>query len=236
MSRKSLYLAILISLLLSALVGTGIVLLACHEPSFYERAEVPAGEYRTRCSGECFREFSNNLLGGILNGRAWDVRFTQDQVNSYFAEDLLTKHSVENPLPAGVRDLRVAFDADRIRFGFRYHWGLWSTVVSADLHVWLVAREPNMVALEFESLHAGALPISAHSLVEKVTDMAQEQNMGVDWYRRNGHSVLLLRFDNDKSSPRFQLQQLELRPGLLRVTGHSLESVRHLALGPNVVN
>jgi hypothetical protein len=224
MRRRSFYLAIAIVLFLLGGSGTAVAFLIRYEPAFYVRAAVPAGKERQQLSDACTSEYINRLIDGVYNKHQWEARFTQEQINSYFAEDLLTKHSLENPLPSGISEPRLSLAEDRIRLGFRYGTGLWSTVVSLDLRVWLVVKEPNVVALEFESVHAGALPISAQSILERVTAVAQQQNIEVNWYRRVGHPVVLLRFAG--SNPMSLLELLELRPGMLRVKGRSLDGAQ----------
>jgi hypothetical protein len=221
-----------IGLLLLGGTVAALVVLVRHEPAFYTRAELPPGERRQKCSGDFTRVFTSQLIDGIVNKRQWDARFTEEQINSYFAEDFLTNHNVENPLPPGVSEPRIALDADRIRLGFRYGTGAWSAVISLDLRVWLVRKEANVVALEFKGLHAGALPISAQSILDWVTDMAEQQNIEVTCYRRDGHPVILLRFEADRSNPTFLLQQLELRPGMLRIIGRSLDGVQRASSSP----
>jgi hypothetical protein len=226
MRYKSVLLAIAIVLLLVGGTGTALVVLVRHEPAFYTRAEVPPGKHRMDCSGDFIREFYAKLIGGIYDKREWDARFTDEEVNSYFAEDFITKHYVENPLPQGISQPRVALNPDGIRLGFRYGSGAWSTVISVDMRIWLVTKEPNVVAMEFKGLYAGALPISAQSILEAVTEMAQQQNIEVTWYRHEGHPVVLLRFAADQNNPSFLLQRLELRPGKLRIAGRSLNGVQ----------
>src|SRR5258708_541443 len=148
MRYKPLLLAILIVLLLLGGTGAALVFLVCHEPAFYTRAAAPPGQHRLDCSGDCVKEFNGQLINGVLNRRQWDALFTEEQINCYFAEDFL-KQNVENPLPQGVSEPRVALDTDGIRLGFRYGTGSWSTVISLDLQIWLVRKEPNVVALEF---------------------------------------------------------------------------------------
>ena len=219
MSRKPLYLAIL-SILLLAAAATGAVLLVGHEPAFYRRAAVPPGERRKGCSSECVREFVR-MLNDALNARSWDAHFTDEQVNSYFKEDFIKEHNAELPLPDGIREPRVSFEADRVRLGFRYGKHAWSTIVSMDLRAWLVGKEPNVVALEFQALHAGGLPIAAQSLLDWVADLAHKKGIDSTWYRYNGHPVLLLRFQVNRHNPTFQLQHLEIRPGMLLIAGRS---------------
>ena len=224
MSRKSMLWALVMVLLLLGGIGTTLVLLLRHEPDFYVRSAVPPGAQRIKSSGE-FVEMFSRLVEGIATKRPWDVRFTQEQINSYFEEDFVKEHSAEKPLPGGISEPRVVLESDRIRLAFRYGTGWLSTVISLDLQAWLVSKEPNVVALEFQALHAGALPISGQSLLERVSEAAQQKNIEVTWYRHNGHPVVLLRFQADKSNPTFQLQELELHPAMLRLTGRSLDAV-----------
>ena len=225
MSRKSLFLAIAIVLALAGMVGSGLGMVVRHVPAFYARAAVPAGEGRKSASGN-FLAACIKMVTGFSNGE-FDGQFQEEEINSYLQEDWVTKHCIDNPMPPGISDPRVALDEDRIRLGFRYGSGLASTIVSLDMRVWLVKSETNLVALKFEKIHAGALPISAQSLLEQIADFAHQKDIEATWYRHQGRPVLLLRFQADRSNPNFQLSQLEVRPGQLRIAGQSLEGVPH---------
>lgn len=223
MSRKSFFLAVAIVLLFGGGAGTALAFLVRHEPGFYQRAAQPPGPHRQECSAAFIGEFTR-LIEGIVNKRQWYARFTAEQVNSYFAEDLLKEHNAERPLPEEIRDPRVEFETDRIRLGFRYGIGPWSTIVSIDLRVWLVAKEPNVLALEFQHVQAGSLPIAAQSMLERISEVAHEQNIDATWYRHKGHPVLLLRFDAYHSTPTYLIQQVRLESGQLIISGRSLDS------------
>ena len=223
MSRKSVLLAVVILLLLAGGAGTGLVLLVRHVPEFYSRAGVPEGAHRQDLSKAFIGEFTNRVVDGILNKNEWDAQFTDEQINSYFAEDFLTKHSAENPLPEGISDPRVALEPDRIRLGFRYGTEPWSTIVSVDMKVWLVHKEPNVVALEVQALHAGALPVSPQSFLDRLAEAADKQHISVSYYRHNTHPVVLLQFQSNRSQPTFLLRNLELRTGMLHIAGRSLD-------------
>jgi hypothetical protein len=222
MTRKSLLITVGIIGVLVVMVGTALLLVARHEPAFYRRAAMPPGEARRVSSGEFVSEFAR-LIDGVLN-RQWNARFTEEQINSYLEEDFQRQHASEQPLPEGVSEPRVALDSNRIRLGFRYAVGGWSSVISLDMHVWLVEKETNMVALEFLGMHAGALPISAHTWLERQLDAIRQRNIEASWYRRQGHPVLLLRFQADRSSPTFRLKELNVQPGTVVISGHSIES------------
>jgi hypothetical protein len=235
MYRRSVTLTIAIAALLAGSTGSALALLLRHEPAFYSRAAIPPGPQRSKCSGEFVGEFAR-LFVGISDKRQWDARFTEEQLNSYFQEDFLKEHPDDQPLPHGISQPRIAIEPDRIRVGFRYGTGLWSVVVSIDLRVWLVAKEPNVVALEFQGMHAGALPISSQSLLESASSTARRHDIDPTWYRYNGHPVLLLRFQAGRSRPTFQFQQINLHQGMLSVAGRSLDTTPQVQLGSDRSN
>jgi hypothetical protein len=230
MRRRSITLTIAIVVFLTGGVGSALGLLLRHEPAFFVRATIPPSAHRSKCSGEFVRELVR-LFAGISDKRQWDGRFTEEQINSYCQEDLLKEHTDAPPLPEGIREPRVALEPERIRLAFRYGTGFWSTVVSINLRPWLVAKEPNVVALEFEGMHAGALPISSQSLLERAWEFARQHDIDPTWYRYNGHPVLLLRFQAGRNRPTFQLQQLDLHPGMLCIGGRSLDTTPQANLG-----
>ena len=224
MSRKSLLLTCGIVLLLAALGSLILFLLAKHEPSFYRQAELPAGELRTKWSSEFCNELANLLLENIYNERPWEPRFTQTQVNAYFAENCLTSESA--PLPEGFSDARVVFEQNRVRIGFRYGTGTWSTILSANLKVWLAANQVNTLVVEVEGLYAGGLPFSSQSILERFSEIARRQEIEVTWYRLNGHPTALLKFQPGKKEPTAQLKKFNLQDGILHVAVARAESRR----------
>jgi hypothetical protein len=219
MSRKSLVLALGIG---GVIVGGTAGVLAgmiCHEPEFYRRAEVPPGVQRRQWSNE-FHEEMNNLLNGMINYKAWGARFTEQQINSYFAEEFLRQSAADKSFfPEGISDPRVAIDANRIRLAFRYGKKSWSTILSLDLRVWLASGQPNVVAMEVEGMRAGSLPISLQSILERFSEAARRQDVEMSWYRHNGKPVALLRFAPGQREPSVQLLQLKLHPGTMVVQG-----------------
>lgn len=231
MSRKSLLLTLTILL---ALIAGGVLtafLLVRHEPSFYRRAEIPAGELRKKWSNEFKGVFANELVAGIVNEVSWEPKFSQTQVNAYFAEGFLSSGTAQF-MPDGFSDPRVVFDNDRVRIGFRYGEGTWSTIVSADLRVWLAANESNVLIIEVEGLYAGRLPFSSQTILEKFSEAARRQEMEVAWYRLHGHPVALLRFQPGKKDPTVQLRVFKLLDGALRVAGGPTTRSRPMAPVP----
>lgn len=219
MSRRSLLrtVAILLGLLASA---AGV--LACmvkHEPAFYRRVELPPGAERAQWSRK-FEQAVPDLITEIMSEKKWGARFSQDQINSYFEEGLARAGGLgKNVFPANISAPRIAIDSDRLRVAFRYGGKRWSTIISLDLNVWLAAREPNVVAVEILKMRAGALPIALQSVLEHFSEVARRQDIELNWYRRNGKPVALLRFGSGRNDPSIQLLQLRLQPGALTISG-----------------
>jgi hypothetical protein len=233
MNRKSVLLGLGLLLVVTGSVSAGLVLLIRNDPDYYLRCAIPPGVERQKHSREFQSEFSA-LLTHCMNhyDDEWTDQFTQEQINSYFQEeDFVRSGTMETVLPEGVRAPRVAIEPDKIRLAFRYGSGAWSTIISIDIRVWLT-KEPNVVALELQSLHAGALPISAQSLLQQLSETAQQNHIEVTWYRyRNGNPVALLRFQADRPRPTVQLRRLELHKGLIVIGGQSIEGSPSHAAG-----
>ncbi|HXG10960.1 MAG TPA: hypothetical protein VNK04_14465 [Gemmataceae bacterium] len=221
MSRKSVLLATGILVLLIVGVVATLLLLIRHEPTFYRTAALPPGMSRKKHSNDFLQQLTQ-LISAMNDAREWSAQFTEEQINGYLEEGFRTSGLEEQMLPDDISDPRVRIEADRIRLGFRYG-GLWGAVVGIDLRVWVAKKEPNVVVVELQGMQAGALPISAQSLLEHVSEAARRQNIEVTWYRHQGNPAALLRFQGKRSRATVQLQQLELHPGRLVIQGRSID-------------
>ena len=90
----------------------------------------------------------------------------------------------------------------------------------------MVEAEPNVVAVEIQGLHAGGLPFTAQSLLERVFEVAKRKNIQVTWYHYNGNPVALLNFSAGQPRPPVKLERLDLRNGALVIGGKSIELLR----------
>lgn len=219
MSRKSVLMALgIVGVLLVGGCVTVIAMLR-YQPEFYRRAEVPAGEERKKRSKEFVGQLYT-LVNSIREYKTWGAQFNDTQVNSYFAEDFLKPGNFERTIfPDGVNGPRLAIDNQSIRLGMRYGKGIWSTIVSVDLRVWLAANEPNVVMVEIERIRAGALPISAQSILDRLSETVRRQDVEVTWYRLKGKPVALLRFGAGRQEMGVQLLQLRMQQGILTING-----------------
>ena len=227
MRRKVLWLAVGLMLTSVAAILATLVIMVQHEPSFYGRAQVPAGPQRAEWSKQFEASVGGFVLwirsGGDTKTGNWNGKFGELGINSYLADDFVKGGLAQKLLPDGVSDVRLVLEKDRIRLGFRYGEGPWSTLISVAFRVWLAHHEQNVAVLELESLHAGALPISAQSLLEQISEALRSYNIQVTWYRHNGNPTAALKFITDQPRPTCQVLQVELKPGSLEIFGHSSE-------------
>ena len=224
MRRKSILLGAALLALLAGAVAVSLALLVRHVPAFYQSASLPPGPERQEQSKE-FENKCSNLINGIINDRSWEERFTEAQINSYFDEGFVRSGINDRLLPEGISQPRISIKSDAMRLAFRYGTGSWcSAVVEIDFRIWLCAKETNVVALELQALRAGSLPITAQSLLERVSEAARRQDIEVTWYRHEGNPVALLRFQANQPRPTVRLQRLELKDGELVVGGTSVEA------------
>jgi hypothetical protein len=222
MSRRSFLLAIAIFLSMTCGVGAALWMLLRYEPGLYLRAAVPPGEDRHRLSLKCQRELMQ-LYNSVTDHdeQEWGHCFTDGEINSYLADDFVQSRLDKQLLPEGISQPRIVIEPDKVRVAFRYGSGLWSTVVSIDVRLWLVKGEPNVVALKLVGFHAGALPISAQSLLESISKTCQDNGIAVDWYRDDGFPVALLRFQAEQSHPTLELELIKLEQGAIHIQGHT---------------
>lgn len=221
MKRKSLLLTLgLVGLLLLG-VGSALAWLLYSEPELYAQAAVPAGGDRQRSSQE-FEKKAFDLLSEIQNEDNWQGEFTEQQINSWLAEDFV-ESNLARQLPSQITEPRVAFRPGKLFLAFRYGGEDLNTVVSIEAKVWVARREPNTVAFEIESLKAGALPLTPKFLQDELTEGARQNNIDVQWYRNDGNPVAVFRLQADRRDPGVQLLDLELKQGSVLLKGRSLD-------------
>jgi hypothetical protein len=222
MSRRSFLLAIAIFFCMTCGVGATLWILVRYEPGIYLRAAVPPGAKRYQLSTKCQRELTllyNSVTDHDEQG--WGHSFTDGEINSYLAEQFVQSRLDKQLLPEGISEPRIVIEPDKMRVAFRYGSGLWSTVVSIDVRLWLVKGEPNVVALKLVGFRAGALPISAQSLLESISKTCQDNGIAVDWYRDEGYPVALLRFQAEQPHPTLELELIKLNQGEIHIQGRT---------------
>jgi hypothetical protein len=225
MSRRSFFLTVTSTVLVLVILSLLTVGLLRHESRWYQHASLPPGAERQQYAKDCMKEMTD-LFNQINGGEAkWACQFTDYQLNSLF-EDGIRQSGLQSILPEDMTDIRFAFAQDRLRFAFRYGHGLFSTVIQTNLRIWKASQEPNVLVLELEGLYAGALPFAGRSLLEKLSEIGRQNNIGVNWFRnqKTGNAVAVLRFQDNLPRPTMEIDAIQLSQGSIHVSGHFIDS------------
>lgn len=228
MARLSLYLALATFAVIGLALGTGIYSLLRHEPTFYRiqmaKAEPKSIEKAKEFASECIE-----FIAAVGTEKEWFAQFKEENINCFFAEESSQKGKPEKILPDFLQSPRIALENDRLRFAFRLGSGKLSTVVSADLKLWLAKDEPNVMAIQISSLKAGAIPVSLVSIFDRLLDQARQNGIDANWYRYKGNPVVVIRFQADQARPTMLFQALEVERGSITIRGKNLEINRTAA-------
>jgi hypothetical protein len=221
MRRRSKWLALLLLVAGMAAAAGAVALTARREPEFYARAGAPANwETRERAARLLTR--LNDLKNDVRSKPEWGDTFTAAEMNAFFAENMCSRDGLGAVLPEKLHDPRVAIDGDRVKVGFRYGEGYWSSVVWVEFRVWLIKGEENLAALEVCELRAGRLPLGTQSILDAIAEAAREWNIDVTWYRNEGNPVGVFKFFADQpGNPPTQVLTLEAADGKITVAGRS---------------
>ena len=205
--RKRLILAGLVASPL-LVVPAAIWLSLTHQPTFY-RALTDVPRDQREAKARRFVASSLQLRNDISNERDWQAVFTDQEVNAWLADDLVTHFA--DQIPPEIHEPRVAFGVDRITLAFQLDRGPIRSVI------WVVAQarvpEDNVLALTLEKIRAGVIPISAERLIGPITDQAREHGLDVKWTREGGLPVALIRYKPDRRPVRRRPGEPEHPPG-----------------------
>lgn len=198
---------------LIALILTGILYAAVsYRPSFYRESE-PPGPARQERAGQ-FVERSLQLRNDAANEERWEAVFSEEQVNSWLAEDLPTQFP--DLLPSSIGDPRVAFDSDRATIAFTFKEVPIQGVLWAVVKV--TSGVENEISLEVEQLRLGLLPLPDGILIERIRGGSA---LPLLWSREGGRAVAKLRLDPKRRGRSMRIEDLQLAKGWLRVAGRS---------------
>ena len=188
-----------------------------HEPTFYRDLVANVPRAQREAKAKHFVASSLQLRNDISNERDWQAVFTDQEVNAWLAEDLITHFA--DQIPPEVHEPRVAFGSDRISLAFQMDRGPIRTVI------WVVARasipEDNVLSLTFEKIRAGVIPISAEGLIGPITERARDHGLDIRWSRDGGLPVATIRYVPDHGRSDIVLERLSVRQGQIRLSGRS---------------
>jgi hypothetical protein len=206
----------------------GLYWAARQVPDFY-RQSLARHRDSEPASGERFEQQALALHNQLQHAGRWEVRFTENDVNGWLADDLPRKFP--RLLPAGVSDPRVAIEENSLRLAIRYNRGSVDTVLSLAGEAYLT-DQPNEVAIRIGQARAGFLPVPLARLLDDISERAARAGVPLRWTEARGAPVALVRVPFDVSLPgrekhdpqRLVLEQLHSLQGEFVVVGR-IESV-----------
>lgn len=195
------------------------------EPEFY-RAQAALPRAARASEAKQFVARSLRLRNDIVNEPRWEAAFTDQQVNSWLAEDLVTHFA--DQIPDGVHEPRVAFETDRVSLGFELDQGPIRSVV------WVVARvrvpEANVLALTLEKIRAGVVPIPADRLLDRITEQGRRRGLDIRWERDGDLPMALIRYTPDPNRRDVVVEAVQVLNGQIRLAGRSSRARGKVAL------
>src|SRR3954451_7325253 len=143
-----------------------------HRPRFYQAmVQVPRAQQEVKAKR--FVAQSLQLRNDICNEPTWMAVFTDQEVNAWLAEDLVTEFA--DQLPPEVHEPRVMFELDRVTLAFELDQEPVSSVI------WVVARPrvaaPNVLELTLEKIRAGMLPVPAEKVIDRIVEHVRSHGL-----------------------------------------------------------
>ena len=195
-----------------------------HQPDFY-RQKVRIPDAVRRQDARKFVAQGMRLRNDIMNEPRWEAAFSDQEVNSWLAEDLVTHFA--DQIPEGVHEPRVVFEPDRATFAFQLDQGPMRSVV------WVVVSarmaEQNVLALTIEKIRAGVVPIPAEKLLEPIAERARARGLDIHWEQDGDLPVALIKYDPNAKRQDIVLEKLEILDGRIRLSGRSDRSAGRAA-------
>ena len=171
------------------------------------------------------------LRNNIENEPRWEAVFSDEEVNAWLAEDLITQFA--DALPAGVHDPCVAFELDRLTIGFSLDRGPARTVITMEMRAKVEADDT--LALTIESVRAGALPVPIEPLLERIAEKCRDFGLDFRWRNTGVKPVALVRYNSNIGRKDVVLEEIQMIEGQIRLAGRSGRS-RGKIVAPRLPN
>ena len=184
-------------------------------PEFYRQALVQ-DDASARAASDKMIQRSGVLASDLNKVGRWQAVFSAAEINGWLAVDLVENHPIE--LPPGFESPRVAITPTQVLLACRVRRYGVSSVVSLVVEPYLA--QPDVVALRFRSVRAGAIPLPLRQLLDSLTQQAEHANMRVQWRHIGGDPVALISFGPPNGGRRqLHIDRLSLAEGKIHVAG-----------------
>jgi hypothetical protein len=187
-----------------------------YQPLYY-REMVSLPQAQREVKAKHFVAQSLQLRNDIVNEPTWEAVFSDQEVNAWLAEDLVTHFA--DQLPPEVHNPRLLFELNRVVLAFQLEKGGLQSVITVVARPRVPAE--NTVELTLEKIRAGILPVPADNVLDQIIEHARRRGVDVQWQRRDGYPVVVMRYTPNLAREDVQLEEVEIRSGQIRLAGRS---------------
>lgn len=190
-----------------------------YEPRYYRDMVPLGGMPREQIAGKAkhFVARSLQLRNDICTEPTWEAVFSDEEVNAWLAQDLVTHFA--DQLPPEVREPRILFESDRVVLAFRLDRGMFSSVVTVVARPRIPAE--NTVELTLEKIRAGILPVPADQVLDRIIERGRVYGVDAVWHKVEGYPVVRLRYSPNPERDDVRLDDVDVRAGRIRLAGRS---------------
>lgn len=208
----------LILLIVAASVPTAVWFCLTYEPRYY-REMVPLSVSRRQREDQAKRFVAQSLQlrNDICNEPTWEAVFSDQEVNAWLAEDLVTHFA--DQLPPEVSEPRVLFDSGKVVLAFRLEGAAISSVITVVARPRIPAD--NTVELTLEKIRAGILPVPADRVLDRIIERGRGYGVDAAWRKVDGYPVVQLHYTPARHRDDVRLDDVEIRAGQIRLAGRS---------------
>lgn len=211
---------------LTLLIALEVTFLASrHVPEFY----VGVLELDAERASEASQELESRvtmLYSDAARDGDWYAQFTDDQINSWLAVDLVNLY--REMLGEAVHDPRVKISPEGVTLAARIDEGVFSVVYWFSIEVYLT--QPNQLAFRIRKAHVGKLPLPMERVIEEVSVAARNHQIPLRWTQVEGDPVGIVSITPRQVAGGQELcvEKLELLDGELLLAGVTLRHSEHL--------
>lgn len=238
MSRRAAFVSVLTLFALVAL-GLGLAYWSVTQaPSFYvEELQRPVEPEVQKAQAKEFVQATMQLVDEIRYDDEWSEQFSQEQINSWLAEELPKKYA--KWIPKGTSDPRIRLDAEAVEIAFRCEHPRFQGVISARLKPFVSG--PNELAIKVLSVSLGLVPLPIDQVLDQIGGNLQktvtDAGGRMEWRQMEGSDVLVIHLNDQADKP--VLQAVRLAKGTLEISGSRNEGQKTptnvVPFGPSMV-
>lgn len=174
-------------------------------------------------SGARFEQRVLDLKSSAEEEGAWQIIFTEDQINGWLAVDMPRKFPKWQPKE--IEQPRVAIDRQDAKLVFKLETPRLSGIVVASLD-FFCTRRTNEIGIRFRSVRSGVLPIPVHRFADRITATMRESRVDVSWTEMDGDPVALVVLPDEVTrrlqSSRVILRNIEVQQDQIVLTGETV--------------